>query len=87
MPRPTGAARIFHGRGGLHPGCEPWTLDAWPPVWVLTCFRAPAADPAEDEAELAAIGAALAARGPRSRRASRWTGSSSAATRDAARRA
>ena len=62
MPRPTGAARIFHGRGGLHPGCEPWTLDAWPPVWVLTCFRAPAADPAEDEAELAAIGAALAAR-------------------------
>nr|MBP8175923.1 class I SAM-dependent methyltransferase [Sphaerotilus sp.] len=62
MPRPTGAVRIFHGRGGLHPGCEPWTLDAWPPVWVLTCFRAPAADPAEDEAELAAIGAALAAR-------------------------
>ena len=62
MPRPTGAARIFHGRGGLHPGCEPWTLDAWPPVWVLTCFRAPAEDPAEDEAELAAIGAALAAR-------------------------
>ena len=56
MPPPADARRIFHGRGGLHPGCESWTLDAFPPVFVLTCF-APAA-----EAELAAIGAALQAR-------------------------
>lgn len=56
MPWPTEAGRVFHGRGGLHPGCEPWTLDAYPPVFVLTCF-APATD-----AQLAAIGAALQAR-------------------------
>jgi len=56
MPRPTGACRIFHGRGGLHPGCEQWTLDAYPPVWVLTSF-APAG-----ERELAALGVALQAR-------------------------
>lgn len=53
---PTDACRLFHGRGGLHPGCEAWTLDAYPPVLVLTCFQ-----PAPDEA-LATIGAALAAR-------------------------
>ena len=53
---PTDAARVFHGRGGLHPGCEHWALDAFPPVWVLTAFR-----PATDD-ELAAIDAALAAR-------------------------
>ena len=35
---PTDAQRIFHGRGGLHPGCEAWTLDAYPPVWLVTKF-------------------------------------------------
>jgi 23S rRNA (cytosine1962-C5)-methyltransferase len=56
MPLPTEAQRIFHGRGGLHPGAEQWVLDAYPPVWVLTSF-APAT-----EDELAAIGAALETR-------------------------
>lgn len=56
MAVPTDACRIFHGRGGLHPGCEQWTLDAYPPVFVLTSFA-----PAGDE-ELAAIGTALEAR-------------------------
>ena len=54
---PLDASRLFHGRGGLHPGCEAWTLDAYPPVWLLTCFGRPAG-----EDELARIGAALAAR-------------------------
>ncbi|GAA0765204.1 class I SAM-dependent methyltransferase [Ideonella azotifigens] len=53
---PTDAQRIFHGRGGLHPGCEHWSLDFFPPVWVLTSFQ-----PVADE-ELAAAGAALAQR-------------------------
>jgi len=53
---PSDAQRLFHGRGGLHPGSEQWALDVFPPVWLLTSF-APASD-----AELAAIGAALAAR-------------------------
>jgi 23S rRNA (cytosine1962-C5)-methyltransferase len=56
MDLPTDAQRIFHGRGGLYPGCEAWTLDAFPPVWVLTSFQ-----PAAPEA-LDAVGAALAAR-------------------------
>ncbi|MFT4193669.1 class I SAM-dependent methyltransferase [Ottowia sp.] len=56
MPLPGGAQRIFHGRGGRHPGCEQWVLDAYPPVFVLTSF-APAGD-----AQLAAAGAALQAR-------------------------
>lgn len=56
MPLPVEAQRIFHGRGGLWPGCEPWTLDAYPPVLVLTSF-APASD-----AQLAAVDAALQAR-------------------------
>lgn len=56
MDRPTDAQRIFHGRGGLHPGCEHWTLDAYPPVWVLTSF-APVS-----EADLATVGEALQAR-------------------------
>ena len=56
MALPHDAQRIFHGRGGLHPGCEQWVLDAYPPVWVLTSF-APAT-----EDELATIGAALADR-------------------------
>lgn len=53
---PTDAQRVFHGRGGLYPGCEHWVLDAFPPVWVLTSFQ-----PASDEA-IAAIGSALAER-------------------------
>ncbi len=35
---PSDAQRLFHGRGGLHPGCEAWTLDAYPPVWLITKF-------------------------------------------------
>ena len=56
MPPLTDAQRIFHGRGGLYPGCEQWVLDAYPPVFVLTSFA-----PATEE-QLAAIGAALQAR-------------------------
>lgn len=56
MSLPTEAGRIFHGRGGMHPGCEQWVLDAYPPVFVLTSFA-----PATDE-QLAAIGAASQAR-------------------------
>jgi len=56
MALPTEAQRIFHGRGGLHAGCEQWALDAFPPVFLLTSF-APAS-----AAELAAVQAALAAR-------------------------
>lgn len=37
------ALRIFHGRGGLHPGCEAWALDAFPPVFLFTSFQ-PVAD-------------------------------------------
>ncbi|WP_026435044.1 class I SAM-dependent methyltransferase [Acidovorax sp. JHL-9] len=59
MQLPTDAQRIFHGRGGMHPGCEQWTLDAYPPVFVLTSFL-PAGD--ETEAQLLAIGTALARR-------------------------
>ena len=56
MPLPSDARRVFHGRGGLHPGSEQWSLDAYPPVFVLTSFA-----PATDE-DLAAVGAALEAR-------------------------
>jgi 23S rRNA (cytosine1962-C5)-methyltransferase len=56
MDLPADARRIFHGRGGLHPGSEQWTLDAYPPIWVVTSFQ-----PAGDD-ELAAIDSALAAR-------------------------
>lgn len=56
MDMPHDAQRVFHGRGGLYPGCEHWVLDAFPPVWVLTSFQ-----PAADD-ELAAIHAALSAR-------------------------
>ncbi|MBA4266118.1 MAG: SAM-dependent methyltransferase [Comamonadaceae bacterium] len=38
MAMPTDAQRIFHGRGGLYPGCESWTLDAFRPVWLITKF-------------------------------------------------
>jgi 23S rRNA (cytosine1962-C5)-methyltransferase len=50
------ARRIFHGRGGLHPGCEHLALDLFPPVFLLTSFM-----PLEDDA-LATVHAALAAR-------------------------
>jgi 23S rRNA (cytosine1962-C5)-methyltransferase len=56
LARPGEAQRLFHGRGGRHPGCEAWALDAFPPVWLLTSFRPATAD------ELAAVHAALAAR-------------------------
>ncbi|WP_326533797.1 class I SAM-dependent methyltransferase [Pseudorhodoferax sp.] len=56
MDLPTDAQRIFHGRGGLHPGCEHLALDAFPPVLLLTSFAPLAPD------SLDAIGAALAAR-------------------------
>lgn len=55
---PTDAQRLFHGRGGLHPGCEHLTLDAYPPVLLLTSF-----EPLADDA-LATIGAAITARWP-----------------------
>lgn len=50
------AQRVFHGRGGLYAGCEHWTLDRFPPVWVLTSFL-PANE--DTERELALIGDAL----------------------------
>jgi 23S rRNA (cytosine1962-C5)-methyltransferase len=56
MGMPTDAQRVFHGRGGLYPGCEHWTLDAFPPVWVLTSFL-----PATDD-ELATLQVALSER-------------------------
>ena len=56
MALPTDAQRVFHGRGGLHPGCEQWALDAFPPVLVLTSFQAVSDD------ELHTIGSALSAR-------------------------
>ncbi len=56
MDLPTDAQRVFHGRGGLYPGCEQWALDAFPPVFVLTSFL-----PATDDV-LASVGAALALR-------------------------
>lgn len=56
MAPSTDAQRLFHGRGGLHPGCEQWALDVFPPVFLLTSFA-----PATDEA-LASVGAALQAR-------------------------
>lgn len=56
MAMPSDAQRIFHGRGGLHPGSEAWTLDAYPPVWVLTRFGETSDD------ELVTVSAALAER-------------------------
>lgn len=55
---PTDAQRLFHGRGGLFPGCEHLTLDAYPPALLLTSF-----EPLAEDA-LAAIGAAITARWP-----------------------
>jgi len=56
LPLPTEAQRLFHGRGGLHPGCEHWVLDWFEPVWVLTSFQA------VPEEDLARVGQVLAAR-------------------------
>ena len=56
MDMPVDAQRLFHGRGGLYPGCEHWVLDAFPPVLVLTSFQAVPAH------ELDLIGEALAQR-------------------------
>jgi 23S rRNA (cytosine1962-C5)-methyltransferase len=56
MALPTDAQRLFHGRGGLFPGCEHLALDAFPPVLLLTSFKP------LDDAALAAVGQALAAR-------------------------
>jgi len=53
---PPDARRLFHGRGGLHPGCEHLALDSYPPALLLTSFR-----PLADEA-LAALGTALTGR-------------------------
>ena len=53
---PTDAQRVFHGRGGLYPGCEHLSLDVFPPVWVLTSFQS------LPEEALAALDAALSAR-------------------------
>jgi 23S rRNA (cytosine1962-C5)-methyltransferase len=53
MEKPEDVQRIFHGRGGLFPGCEHLVLDAYPPVWVLTSFQ-----PLPDD-DLRVIGAAL----------------------------
>ena len=50
------ACRVFHGRGGLFPGCEHLALDWYAPVWLLTSFEP------LSEADLAAVHAALAQR-------------------------
>lgn len=56
MALPADAGRLFHGRGGLHPGCEHWVLDWFEPVFVLTSFQA------VPDADVARVGEALAAR-------------------------
>lgn len=56
LPRPADAARLFHGRGGRHPGAEAWTLDTFGPAWLLTA-HAPV-----DEATLATLQQAIQAR-------------------------
>jgi 23S rRNA (cytosine1962-C5)-methyltransferase len=56
MAKTADAHRVFHGRGGLHRGCEHWTLDWFSPVWVLTSFK-----PVNDN-ELALCQEALALR-------------------------
>jgi 23S rRNA (cytosine1962-C5)-methyltransferase len=55
---PPDATRLFHGRGGRHPGCEHLALDVYPPVLLLTSFQA-----LPDEA-VATLAGALAARWP-----------------------
>lgn len=53
IEKPTDARRVFHGRGGRHLGSEHWSLDAYPPVWLLTSHQ-----PVDDE-ELGTVLAAL----------------------------
>jgi len=55
---PQDAQRLFHGRGGLYPGCEHLALDAYPPALLLTSFK-----PLDDD-ELATVSAAMVARWP-----------------------
>jgi len=55
LPGPD-AQRVFHGRGGLYPGAEAWTLDWYAPVWLLTHFGP------HDPAQVAQAGQALADR-------------------------
>jgi len=50
------ACRVFHGRGGVYPECDHWTLDWFAPVWVLTSFKV------VSDADLAACHSALQAR-------------------------
>ena len=45
IPANADAHRLFHGRGGLHPGCDHLALDIYPPVLLLTSF-----EPLSDEA-------------------------------------
>jgi len=56
LPLPQDAQRLFHGRGGMHPGCEHLALDWYAPVWLLTSYTP------LPEADVAALQAALAAR-------------------------
>lgn len=56
LEMPADAQRVFHGRGGLYPGCEHLSLDVFPPVWVLTSFQ-----PVGDD-QLAVVHVALAER-------------------------
>ena len=56
MPLPVDTCRISPGRGGLYAGCEQWTRNFYPPVFVLTSFAT-----TTDE-QLATVGAALQAR-------------------------
>jgi 23S rRNA (cytosine1962-C5)-methyltransferase len=56
------AQRLFHGRGGLYPDSHDWTLDWYPPVWVLTHFGDASDNDNAIESDTQAIGAALAAR-------------------------
>jgi 23S rRNA (cytosine1962-C5)-methyltransferase len=51
------AQRLFHGRGGLHPGLEHLNLDWFPPCFLLTSF-----EQALGDEELAEIHALLSAR-------------------------
>jgi 23S rRNA (cytosine1962-C5)-methyltransferase len=43
-PSPIDAAHVFHGRGGLYPGCEHLTVDWYPPVWLVTSFQPVSSD-------------------------------------------
>lgn len=56
LPLPPNAQRVFHGRGGMHPGCEHLALDWYAPVWLLTSYTP------LPEADIAIIQTALAAR-------------------------